>query len=50
MSDQYKYLLDEKALPKAWYNINPDMPVDPAKTAWNSQKACSGRPSIGPLR
>lgn len=36
MSDQYKYLLTEKDLPKAWYNINPDMPVDPAKTAWNA--------------
>ena len=23
-------------MPKAWYNINPDMPVDPAKTAWNA--------------
>ena len=29
MSDQYKYVLDEKDLPKAWYNINPDMPADP---------------------
>jgi tryptophan synthase beta chain len=36
MSDQYKYLLDEKELPKVWYNINPDMPVDPAETAWNA--------------
>jgi tryptophan synthase beta chain len=36
MSDQYKFLLDESKLPKAWYNINPDMPVDPAKTAWNA--------------
>ena len=36
MSDQYKYLLSEADLPKEWYNINPDMPVDPAKTAWNA--------------
>ncbi len=36
MSDQYKYLLSEKDLPEAWYNINPDMPVDPAKTFWNA--------------
>ncbi|MCC6297694.1 MAG: TrpB-like pyridoxal phosphate-dependent enzyme [Anaerolineales bacterium] len=36
MSDQYKYVLSEADLPKAWYNINPDMPVDPAKTAWNA--------------
>ena len=36
MSDQYKYVLPESELPKAWYNINPDMPVDPAKTAWNA--------------
>ena len=29
MSEQYKYLLDESQLPKAWYNINADMPVPP---------------------
>src|SRR5438034_11424797 len=27
---QHKFLLDESRLPKAWYNINPDMPVPPA--------------------
>jgi tryptophan synthase beta chain len=26
---QHKYLLDESKLPKAWYNINADMPVPP---------------------
>jgi tryptophan synthase beta chain len=36
MSDQHKFLLDESKLPKAWYNINPDMPVNPAETAWNA--------------
>jgi tryptophan synthase beta chain len=36
MNEQYKYVLPESELPKAWYNINPDMPVDPAKTAWNA--------------
>ncbi|MBI3164459.1 MAG: TrpB-like pyridoxal phosphate-dependent enzyme [Chloroflexi bacterium] len=36
MSDKYKFELTEADLPKAWYNINPDMPVDPAKTAWNA--------------
>ncbi len=36
MSDQYKYLLEEKDIPEAWYNINPDMPVNPAETAWNA--------------
>ena len=36
MSDQYKYLLSEKDIPEAWYNINPDMPVNPAETAWNA--------------
>jgi tryptophan synthase beta chain len=36
MSDQYKFLLDEKDLPRAWYNINPDMPVNPAETFWNA--------------
>ena len=29
MSEQYKYLLDESRVPKAWYNINADMPVPP---------------------
>ncbi|MDE3057750.1 MAG: TrpB-like pyridoxal phosphate-dependent enzyme [Bacteroidota bacterium] len=29
MSDQYKYILEESKLPKAWYNINADMPVPP---------------------
>ncbi len=29
MSDSVKYLLDESKLPKAWYNINADMPVAP---------------------
>ncbi len=29
MSEQYKYILDESKLPKAWYNINADMPVPP---------------------
>ena len=30
MNEQYKYVLDESRLPKAWYNINADMPVAPA--------------------
>lgn len=29
MSTQRKFLLDESKLPKAWYNINADMPVLP---------------------
>jgi tryptophan synthase beta chain len=29
MSDNTKFLLDESKLPKAWYNINADMPVPP---------------------
>ncbi len=29
MSAQHKYLLDESRVPKAWYNINADMPVPP---------------------
>ena len=29
MSTPHKYLLDESQLPKAWYNINADMPVPP---------------------
>ena len=30
MSEQYKFVLEEKKIPKAWYNINADMPVPPA--------------------
>ncbi len=30
MSKRTKYLLDESKLPKAWYNINADVPVPPA--------------------
>ncbi len=29
MNDTTKYILDESKLPKAWYNINADMPVSP---------------------
>jgi len=29
MTDQYKYQLDESKIPKAWYNINADLPVPP---------------------
>lgn len=29
MSDSVKYLLDESKLPRAWYNINADIPVAP---------------------
>ncbi|MCC7362208.1 MAG: TrpB-like pyridoxal phosphate-dependent enzyme [Anaerolineales bacterium] len=29
MSPQHKFLLDESRLPKAWYNINADLPVPP---------------------
>lgn len=36
MGKQFKYLLTEADIPKAWYNINPDMPINPAETAWNA--------------
>ena len=36
MSEQTKYLLSENDIPKAWYNINADMPIDPGETAWNA--------------
>lgn len=36
MSEQTKFILAEKDLPEKWYNINPDMPVNPAETAWNA--------------
>lgn len=29
MKEQHKFLLDENKLPKAWYNINADLPVPP---------------------
>jgi tryptophan synthase beta chain len=29
VSERHQYLLDESKLPKAWYNINADMPVPP---------------------
>jgi tryptophan synthase beta chain len=29
MSERTKYILDESKLPRAWYNINADMPVPP---------------------
>ena len=29
MSERYKYVLEESKLPKAWYNINADMPMPP---------------------
>jgi tryptophan synthase beta chain len=29
VSDRYQYSLDESRLPKAWYNVNADMPVPP---------------------
>lgn len=29
MSERTKYILDESKLPKAWYNINADMPIPP---------------------
>jgi len=33
---QHKFTLTEKDIPESWYNINPDMPVNPAETAWNA--------------
>jgi tryptophan synthase beta chain len=36
MRNQYKFLLDEEDIPQAWYNINPDMPINPAETFWNA--------------
>ncbi len=36
MSKRLKFTLDESEMPAAWYNINPDMPINPAETAWNA--------------
>ena len=30
MDEQYKYCLEESRLPKVWYNINADLPYEPA--------------------
>ena len=30
MTEQTKFILDDSRLPKAWYNINADMPTPPA--------------------
>ena len=30
MSETGRFLLDESRLPKAWYNVNADMPVPPS--------------------
>jgi len=30
MSKQFKFMLDESTIPKAWYNINADMPIHSA--------------------
>ncbi len=35
MSEQYKFLLTEKDIPEAWYNINADMPAD-LPPGWNA--------------
>ena len=29
MSDRSRFLLDENRIPKAWYNVNADMPTPP---------------------
>ena len=36
MSEHTKFLLNEDDIPKVWYNVNADMPMDPAETAWNA--------------
>ena len=30
MTEQTKFILDDSRLPKAWYNINADLPTPPA--------------------
>ena len=30
MSDRTRFVLDERDMPTAWYNINPDLPEPPA--------------------
>ena len=38
MSERTKFILEEKDLPQAWYNINPDMPADPGPVLHPSTK------------
>ena len=48
MTESRQFLLAENEIPEAWYNINPDMPVDPAKTAWNAVLHPGTKEPIGP--
>ena len=44
MSKQFKFMLDESNIPKAWYNINADMPVHLAPgVASSNQKTCQSQ-------
>ncbi|MCC5812887.1 MAG: TrpB-like pyridoxal phosphate-dependent enzyme [Ectothiorhodospiraceae bacterium] len=49
MSDTVKYLLDESRLPKAWYNINADLPEPMAPVLHPGTKQPVGPDDLAPL-
>ena len=49
MSAQTKFLLDESRIPKAWYNIVPDLPVPPAPVLHPGTRQPIGPADLAPL-
>ena len=49
MSDQIKYLLDETAIPKAWYNLNADFPTPMPAVLHPGTKQPAGPADFEPL-
>ncbi len=49
MTDQYKYLLDERAMPEQWYNIVADMPNKPLPPLHPATHEPIGPDALAPL-
>ncbi len=49
MSAQTKFLLDESRIPRAWYNIVPDLPVPPAPVLHPGTRQPIGPDDLAPL-
>ena len=49
MSDQTKYILDEKYLPKSWYNLNADLPKPLSPVLHPGTKQPVGPADLEPL-
>ncbi len=49
MSAQTKFLLDESRIPRAWYNIVPDLPVPPAPVLHPGTRQPIGPADLAPL-